>query len=116
MATAITKQTQRASRRARIRARVKGTAARPRLAVFKSNRFIYAQLIDDDAAKTIASADSRTTKGDSARERAVGVGREIAEKAKQAGVTAVVFDRGGYRYQGMVAALADAAREAGLTF
>lgn len=110
------KLTQRTARRARIRSRVTGTAERPRLAVFRSNKYVYVQLIDDAAGKTIASADSRTMKGDTARARAEAVGTTIAEKAKAAGITAVVFDRGGYRYQGTVAALADAARAGGLTF
>ncbi len=109
------KQTKRAGRHARIRAKVKGTAERPRLAVFKSNRFIYAQLIDDTKGATIAAADSRTHKG-TLGAGAVVVGAEIAKKAKAAGVNTVVFDRGGFRYQGVIAALADSARAEGLVF
>lgn len=111
-----TKRSQRATRHARIRARVSGTAERPRLAVFRSNRFVYAQLINDETGTTVASADSRAATGANMTERATAVGAEIAEKAKKAGIAAVVFDRGGYRYQGIVAALADAARNGGLSF
>lgn len=114
--TRTSKEGKRAARHARIRARVSGTAARPRLAVFRSNRFVYAQLINDEAGTTVASADSRKASGKNATERAVSVGKDIAEKAKKAGIEAIVFDRGGYRYQGIVAALADAAREGGLKF
>jgi len=106
----------RTRRHARIRARVVGTEARPRLAVFRSNRFIYAQLIDDAAGKTIAAADSRTLKATSGQDRAKEVGALIAAKAKEKGITQVIFDRGGFQYQGIIAALADGAREAGLTF
>jgi large subunit ribosomal protein L18 len=105
----------RAGRHARIRAKVSGTAARPRLAVYKSNTAVYAQLIDDVRGATIAAVDSRKQKGTTS-EGAVFVGTEIANKAKALGVTAVVFDRGGFRYQGIVAALADSARAAGLQF
>lgn len=110
------KQTKRVARHNRIRAKVSGTAERPRLAVFRSNRFVYAQLIDDVAGKTLAAVDTRTQKGATLSERATAVGTEIAGKAKAAGITTVVFDRGGFRYQGTIAALADAARGAGLTF
>ena len=99
----------------RIRARVQGTASKPRLAVFRSNRFIYAQLINDETGATLASADSRKAKGGNPTERATEVGKTIAEAAKKAGVEAVVFDRGGFKYQGAVAAVADGARKAGLT-
>ena len=101
-------------RHARIRARVKGTAKRPRLAIFKSNRFVSAQLIDDEAGKTLASAHGRGTGSQSAQ--AKHVGEAIAKAAKAAGVSAVVFDRGGYRYGGLVKTVADTAREGGLTF
>lgn len=116
MATINQKQAKREARRTRIRARLSGTAERPRLAIFRSNRFVYAQLINDAAGTTVASVDSRKATGANATERAVWVGKEIAAKAKAAGVSAVVFDRGGYRYQGAIAALADAAREGGLAF
>lgn len=102
-------------RHKRIRSRVVGTAARPRLAVYRSNKALYAQLIDDEAGKTLAAADSRKEKG-TPSEAATAVGKAIAEKAKAAKIEAVVFDRGGFKYQGAVAALADAAREGGLTF
>jgi large subunit ribosomal protein L18 len=116
MSITSSKVTKRTRRHARIRARVIGTDARPRLAVFRSNRFIYAQLISDESGKTLLSADSRTAKGASARERAHEVGTTIAQAAKAKGITAAVFDRGGFQYQGTIAALADGAREGGLTF
>jgi len=110
-----TKMTKRTSRHNRIRARVSGTSVRPRLAVFKSNTAIYAQLIDDTTGKTMAAADSRAHSGPLLA-RAEAVGKEIAEKATKIGVTTAVFDRGGFRYQGVVAVLADAARAGGLAF
>lgn len=110
------KTTKRIARHKRIRARVVGTANKPRLAIFKSNKAIYAQLIDDETAKTLAAVDSRKVKGDGVKARAEAVGKEIAKKAKAAGIEKVVFDRGGFRYQGAVAALADAARQEGLNF
>ena len=109
------KNTKRAGRHARIRAKISGTADRPRLAVFKSNTAVYVQLIDDARGVTLAAADSRNHKGTQS-ERAVAVGTDIATKAKAAGIASVVFDRGGFRYQGVVAILADSARAAGLTF
>jgi len=102
----------------RVRKKVKGTPARPRLAVFRSNRYISAQLIDDVDGRTLAAASSQEA---SLRDRtltvetAAEVGRIIAGRAKEAGIEAVVFDRGGYRYHGRVKALADAVREEGLT-
>ncbi len=110
------KTQKRVGRHARIRAKVVGTSERPRLAVFRSNRFLYAQLINDDAATTVAAADSRTEKGATPKERAEAVGVSIAKKAQALKLTKVVFDRGGFRYQGTIAALADAARGAGLEF
>lgn len=116
MKKALTSNTQiRQRRHARIRAKVKGTAERPRLAVFKSNRFVSAQLIDDVAGKTVAAAHGREFKGPQSVQ-ATSVGASIAQKAKAAGITTIVFDRGGYRYGGQVKALADAARSAGLVF
>lgn len=109
------KTIKRAGRHTRIRAKVSGTAERPRLAVYKSNQYVYAQLIDDVAGITIASVDSRKSKGTTS-EGAVVAGTEIATKAKSAGISAVVFDRGGFKYQGIVAILADAARAGGLNF
>jgi large subunit ribosomal protein L18 len=114
--TTNNKVAQREKRHARIRARVSGTEARPRLAVFRSNRFIYAQLIDDVSGKTIAAADSRVLTAKGGQERAKEVGTLIAEKAKAKGITSVIFDRGGFQYQGMIASVADGAREAGLSF
>jgi len=105
--------------RERIRGKVTGTSERPRLAVFRSLKHIYAQVIDDSTGKTIASASSRdkdsSTKGANAA-AAKAVGALIAKKAKDMGITQVVFDRGGYLYHGNVKALADAARENGLKF
>lgn len=116
MQQSISKTTARSRRHARIRARVSGTAERPRLAVFRSNRYIYAQLIDDTASRTILSVDSRKVSGATARERATAVGEMVATQAKEKGITSVVFDRGGFRYQGVIASLADGARNAGLAF
>jgi large subunit ribosomal protein L18 len=116
MQKATSKSMLRARRHARIRARVSGTDSRPRLAVFRSNRFVYAQLINDEKGATLASADSRKAQGANARERASAVGKAIAEAAKKQGVTQAVFDRGGFQYQGVIAALADGARAAGLQF
>ena len=102
-------------RHARVRAVIKGTGTRPRLAVFRSNRFVSAQLIDDTSGKTIAAAHGREFKGPQSVQ-ATSVGTAIAKKAKATGITTIVFDRGGYRYGGQVKALADAAREGGLKF
>lgn len=110
------KTTKRAVRHKRLRAKVSGTATRPRLAVFKSNTAVYAQLIDDTVGKTLAAADSRTEKKGAPVEKAKAVGAAIAKKAEGLKITEVVFDRGGFRYQGIVAAVADGAREAGLKF
>lgn len=115
MNKAQTKTEKRVMRHKRVRSRVVGTAIRPRLAVFRSNKFMYAQLIDDDAEKTIGAADSRKEKG-TPSETAEAVGKAIAEKAKKAKIESVVFDRGGFKYQGSIKTLADAAREAGLKF
>jgi large subunit ribosomal protein L18 len=110
------KQTMRARRHNRIRARVSGTALKPRLSVYKSNLYIYAQLIDDESSKTLAAADSRKVKGENLTAKATVVGNTIAEAAKKGGISTVVFDRGGFKYQGAVAALADGARSGGLQF
>jgi large subunit ribosomal protein L18 len=114
------KQEGRKRRHARVRRSVIGTPERPRLAVFRSNRHVVAQVIDDRAGVTLAAAStlepdlrSGTT---SNRDAAARVGQLVAERAKAAGIDSVVFDRGGFRYQGRVAALATAAREAGLEF
>lgn len=111
----ITNSELRKRRHARVRATIKGTAERPRLAVFRSNRFVSAQLIDDAAGKTVAAAHGREFPGKQSAQVA-SVGSAIAKKAKAAGIKTVVFDRGGYRYGGQVKSLADAAREGGLTF
>ena len=110
-----TKKELRESRHARVRARVSGTASRPRLAVFRSNRFISAQLVDDTTGRTLAAVHGRQFKGSQSMQ-AAGVGAELAKKAKAAGITTIVFDRSGYRYAGQVKALAEAARAGGLIF
>jgi large subunit ribosomal protein L18 len=108
--------------RHRIRRRMQGTAEKPRLAIFRSDKHIYAQVVDDVAGRTLAHASSRDTalrsdlKSGGNIAAAKVVGAAIAEKAKAAGLSTVVFDRGGYLYHGRVKALADAAREAGLKF
>ena len=113
-----TKSARRLRRRRRVRAKVRGTAERPRLAVFRSNRGIQAQLIDDVAGRTLAAATwTESDLRDLARmDQARRVGEVLAGRAKEAGVETCVFDRGGYRYHGRVQALAEAAREAGLRF
>ena len=117
MATTKTqlKKLNRTRRHRRIRSRVQGTELKPRLAVFRSNRYIYAQLINDDKGATIASASSAALKG-TEMENAKEVGAMIAKAAKSAKIDKVVFDRGGFNYSGKIKVLADAAREAGLTF
>jgi large subunit ribosomal protein L18 len=110
-----TKNDVRKRRHARVRARVSGSLERPRLAVHKSNKYVSVQLIDDVTGKTLASVHGREFKGP-AGEQAAKIGIEIAKRAKKVGITTVVFDRGGYRYAAQVKALADAAREGGLTF
>jgi large subunit ribosomal protein L18 len=105
-------------RHRRVRARIAGTAERPRLAVYRSLTQIYAQVIDDRTGRTLVAASSLETKDAKGKksEVASAVGAKLAEKAKAAGVTEVIFDRGGYRYHGRVKALADAARSNGLRF
>ena len=103
--------------KARIRSRVFGTPEKPRLSVFRSNKQIYAQLIDDVQGKTLVSASSASVEDKiNKNEKAALVGKALAEKAAQAGVSAVVFDRNGYLYHGRVKSLADGAREGGLKF
>ena len=117
MDTARAKREARLRRHRRVRRRVVGTAERPRLAVFRSNRHIYAQIIDDMNGRTVAAAGSLGLDGDDDKtEEAKRVGAELARRAKQAGIGAVVFDRGGYQYHGRIQALAEAAREGGLDF
>lgn len=119
---AIKSRIARKRRHRRIRARLSGTAARPRLNVFRSLDHIYAQVIDDEAGQTIASASTidKQLRGDLAgknkKEQASLVGKAVAERAKDAGVSEVVFDRGGYLFHGRIKALADGAREGGLKF
>ena len=113
------RQDARARRHTRVRKRVRGTGERPRLAVFRSNRYIYAQIIDDNLGRTLASASSQETDLRSSTlnmSTAAKVGELLAGRAKDVGVSTVVFDRGGYKYHGKVKALADAARESGLEF
>lgn len=100
----------------RIRGRISGTAQRPRMTVFRSNKQIYVQLIDDLAGKTLAAASSRGIEAGNKKEQAAQVGAEIAKKAQEAGITTVVFDRNGYLYHGRIKELADAARNGGLKF
>jgi len=114
------KQVARARRHYRVRKKVAGTAERPRLAVFRSNKHITAQVIDDRSGRTVAAASSleRDLRAGPTgnRDAATAIGRLVAERAKAAGISRVVFDRGGFLYHGRVAAVADAAREAGLEF
>jgi len=116
--TVTTKDQQRLRRRRRVRARVSGTAERPRLSVFRSNRGVFAQLIDDTKGHTVAAVNwiepdlRKLTASDQAKK----AGELLAERAKAAGVETCVFDRGGYQYHGRVKALADGAREGGLAF
>jgi large subunit ribosomal protein L18 len=116
--TIVTKGQRRLRRRRRVRARVTGTTERPRLSVFRSNRGIFAQLIDDSKGHTVAAVNwiepelRKVTASDQAKKS----GELLAERAKAAGVETCVFDRGGYQYHGRVRALADGAREGGLKF
>jgi large subunit ribosomal protein L18 len=111
---------QRLRRKRRVRSRILGTAERPRLSVFRSGKHIYCQLIDDAARRTIAAASSRdrdlrdSLKSKADREAAAKIGTALAQKALQAGITKVRFDRGPYKYHGRLAALADAVRQAGV--
>jgi large subunit ribosomal protein L18 len=116
--TVLTAPARRLRRRRRVRAKVRGSAERPRIAVFRSNRGIFAQLIDDDAGRTLAAVNwtEESLRKLAPMEQATRAGALLAERAKAAGIDTVVFDRGGYKYHGRVKALADGAREAGLTF
>jgi large subunit ribosomal protein L18 len=120
MANTKTSRAARLRRHVRVRKNLRGTAARPRLAVFRSNQHIYAQLIDDDAGRTLAQASDLEPAvqgaGGTKRARASSVGQLVAQRAKAAGVAMVVFDRGGFHYAGRVESLAAAAREEGLEF
>lgn len=104
-------------RSARVRAKISGTAERPRLSVFRSNRGMFLQLVDDNAGRTLASAHAREIKGSMKKsEASAALGKLIAEKAAAKGIKTIVFDRSSYRYHGRVKAVADAAREQGLAF
>jgi large subunit ribosomal protein L18 len=111
---AKTKRTALRRRHTRVRKKIRGEAERPRLAVFRSNRHIYAQLIDDRQAVTLVAANDAEVKGENPTDRAKAVGELLASRAKDAGIQTAVFDRGGRQYHGRVAALADGAREGGL--
>ena len=114
MAT-LQKRMHREKRRKRVRRKIAGTAGRPRLSVYRSNVHIYAQLIDDDAQATLAAADSREVgEAENRKDAARKVGELIASKASEAGIETAVFDRGGNKYHGRIAALAKGAREGGL--
>jgi large subunit ribosomal protein L18 len=114
----LTKQQSRARRQRRIRAKIRGTAERPRLSVYRSNRGLFVQLIDDDEARTLAAVNwtEKELRGLDPMEQAKRTGALLAERAKAAGIENCVFDRGGYRYHGRVRALAEGAREGGLRF
>ena len=115
--TVLTKRDARMRRHRRVRGKVAGTADRPRLLVFRSNRGISAQLIDDDSGRTLASASLKAAAGSGSKtEQASEVGKALAAAAKKAGIEACVFDRAGYLYHGRVKALAEGAREGGLQF
>jgi large subunit ribosomal protein L18 len=104
-------------RHRRVRKKIRGTAERPRLAVYRSNRHIYAQVIDDVAGRTLAAASSlATSNGGDPKAKAKEVGQALAKNAKAAGITRVSFDRGGFQYHGRIAAVAEGAREGGLEF
>jgi large subunit ribosomal protein L18 len=116
--TVLTKRQHRLRRRRRVRARISGTAERPRLSVYRSNRGVFAQLIDDRAGRTLAAVNwiEPELRKLTASEQAKRAGELLAERAKAAGIETCVFDRGGYRYHGRVRALAEGAREGGLAF
>jgi large subunit ribosomal protein L18 len=116
--TVVTRQEQRLRRRRRVRAKVRGTAERPRLSVYRSNRGIFAQLVDDAAGRTLAAVNwtESELRGMARMEQAKRAGEVLAKRASEAGVRSCVFDRGGYRYHGRVRALAEGAREGGLSF
>ncbi len=116
--TVATKPQKRLRRRRRVRAKVRGSADRPRLSVFRSNRGVFAQLIDDDAGKTLAAVTwtEPELRELDRTEQAKKAGETLAKRASEAGISACIFDRGGYRYHGRVKALAEGAREGGLKF
>ena len=114
----ITTESRRLKRHRRVRAKVSGTASRPRISVFRSNRGISAQLVDDDSGATIAAVNwtEEALRGLGPMEQSKQIGAELAQRAKAAGIERAVFDRGGYQYHGRVKALAEGAREGGLQF
>ena len=116
--TVLTKPAQRLKRRRRVRAKIRGTAERPRISVFRSNRGVVVQLIDDDAGRTLVSVNwiEPELRGLARMDQARRAGALLAERATAAGIQQAVFDRGGYKYHGRVKALADGARDGGLTF
>jgi large subunit ribosomal protein L18 len=116
--TVLTKPQRRLRRRRRVRAKIRGTAERPRLSIFRSNRGVFAQLVDDDRGATLAAVGwtEPELRELAPLEQAKRAGALLAERAKSAGIGTCVFDRGGYRYHGRVRALAEGAREAGLSF
>jgi large subunit ribosomal protein L18 len=111
-----TRPDMRARRHLRVRKKVSGTGERPRLVVFRSLKHIYAQLVDDDSNRTLMTVSDNTVAEGKKTERSTEVGKMIAARAKEAGITRVVFDRAGYKYHGRVKAVADGAREGGLEF
>lgn len=115
-ASTMTKRTSRIRRHNRVRAKVSGTAERPRLCIYKSNTQVIAQIIDDERGVTIAAVASVAATGKTPRERAEAAAVDLAKQAKAKGITKVAFDRGGSRYIGTIAAFADAARNGGLIF
>ncbi len=114
----LTKPQRRLRRRRRVRARIRGSAERPRLSVYRSNRGVFAQLIDDEAGRTVAAVNwtEAELRGSSGMDQARKAGELLAKRATDAGVSTCVFDRGGYRYHGRVKTLAEGAREGGLKF
>jgi large subunit ribosomal protein L18 len=116
IASSGARESQRRLRHLRVRKKVAGTAERPRLVVFRSDKHIYAHLVDDDARRTIATVSSVKVGGGKKTEKASEVGKQVAVVAKERGISRVVFDRGGYKYHGRVKAVADGAREGGLEF
>lgn len=110
------KAEKRSRRKGRIRSKVSGTFERPRLSVFKSNKFLYAQFIDDDSGKTLVSGSTKEIESGSELEKAKKLGKTLAEEALSKKISKIVFDRGGYLYTGKVKAFADSAREGGLSF
>lgn len=116
MGKPVTRSERRQRRHLRVRRKVAGTSERPRLVVYRSLKHIYAQLVDDAAARTLATVSDLAVTDGRKTDRSAEVGRRIAARAREAGITRVVFDRAGYKYHGRVKAVADGAREGGLEF